>query len=117
VFAAELACYATLPWLPSRPPRVLDAPAEPAMPGALRALNLGLLAHGSVQANTIPSGHAAGAVAVALSVYSTSPAAGLVFLMAAAGITVATVLGRYHYAVDSILGVIVAIVFWLLLGH
>ena len=117
VLAAEVACYAALPWLQSRPPRVLETPGELAIPGAMRALNLQLLARGSVQANTIPSGHAAGAVAVALSVYSAAPAAGLVLLTAAAGITAATVLGRYHYAVDSILGVLVATVCWLVLGR
>jgi hypothetical protein len=117
VFTAELACYAALPWLQSRPPRALAAADDLALPGAMRALNLRLLAHGSVQANTIPSGHAAGAVAVALSVYSAAPGAGLGFLLAAAGITVATVLGRYHYAVDSILGVLVAMACWLALGR
>jgi hypothetical protein len=114
VFVAELTCYAVLPWLQSRSPRVLEGPGL-SVPGVVRAFNLRLLASGSVQANTIPSGHAAGAVAVALSVYSAAPAAGLALLLVAAGITAATVLGRYHYAVDSILGVGVATVCWLVL--
>lgn len=112
VFVAELSCYAALPWLQSRPPRALDQPGVRDQPGAVRGLNLALLRHGSIQANTFPSAHAAGAVAVALSVHSAMPGAGLVFLIVAAGITLATVLGRYHYAADSILGVLVAIVCW-----
>jgi len=113
VFFAELACYAALPWLQSRPPRALDQPGEHEKSGAMRGLNLAILRHGSIQANTFPSGHAAGAVAVALSVHSAVPSAGPAFLAVAAGITLATVLGRYHYAADSILGVLVAIVSWL----
>jgi hypothetical protein len=111
VFIAELSCYAALPWLQSRPPRAVE-PRSGSAPGPVRRLNLLLLQHGSIQVNTIPSAHAAGAVAVALSVFAAMPAAGLGFLVVAAGITLATVLGRYHYAVDSILGVAVAIVTW-----
>jgi hypothetical protein len=115
VFIAELACYAALPWLQSRPPRVLDGPGHPqARP--VRGLNLLILRYGSIQANTLPSGHAAGAVAVALSVYSVLPTAGLVFLIVAAGITLATILGRYHYTLDSILGVLVALGAWVMVG-
>jgi hypothetical protein len=111
VFVSELACYAALPWLQSRPPRALDGPGH-ARAGPLRDLNLLILRHGSIQANTIPSGHAAGAVAAALSVYSVLPVVGLAFLIVAAGITLATVLGRYHYTLDSILGVLVAVASW-----
>jgi len=110
VFAAELACYAALPWLQSRPPRALEACGAPG--GAARNLNAWLLRHGSIQGNTFPSAHAAGATAIGLAVYSAMPLAGIAFLVIAAGITVATVLGRYHYALDSILGVAVAVVSW-----
>ena len=40
------------------------------------------------------------------------PRAGAIYLLLAASITIATVLGRYHYVVDSVLGVLVAIVAW-----
>ena len=115
VFTAELACYAALPWLQSRPPRAIEA-ASGAAAGPVRRLNLLLLRHGSIQVNTVPSAHAAGAVAVGLAVFTTMPAAGLVFLALAVGITLATVLGRYHYALDSILGVLVAAGSWWVLG-
>jgi membrane-associated phospholipid phosphatase len=113
VFGAELACYAALPWLQSRPPRAIEARGAPG--AAARNLNGWLLRHGSIQANTFPSAHAAGATAVGLGVYSAMPIAGTVFLVIAVGITLATVLGRYHYALDSILGVVVAVVSWLVL--
>jgi hypothetical protein len=51
-------------------------------------------------------------VAVALAVGAVLPWQGLIFLVLAASITAATVLGRYHYVVDSALGVLVAVAAW-----
>ncbi|MEZ5288573.1 MAG: hypothetical protein R2712_27955 [Vicinamibacterales bacterium] len=72
VFAAVLSCYGLLPsgcsaglrasWPLPRP--------DAARPGPLRRLNERILSAGSIQANTIPSGHAAGAVAIGLAVWS-----------------------------------------------
>jgi membrane-associated phospholipid phosphatase len=117
VLAASLPCYATLPFLQTRPPRVLEraAGAEP-RPLAVRRLNLTVLSIGSIQVNTIPSGHAASAMAVALGVASSMPGAGLLFLIAALAIALGSVIGRYHYAVDSIAGFALALVAWMLLG-
>jgi membrane-associated phospholipid phosphatase len=70
---------------------------------------------GSIQVNTFPSAHAAGSIAVALAVASAIPSAGVVFLVLGLGITIATVLGRYHYLADSVLGVAVGTVAWLIL--
>ncbi len=113
VLLAEFACYGMLPWIQTRPPRVLE-PASPATSMGSRRLNLGIVRHASIQANTVPSGHAAGAVAAALAVSSVMPATSVVFAVAAASIVIATVLGRYHYLVDSLLGIAVAVGAWLL---
>jgi membrane-associated phospholipid phosphatase len=114
VLLAEFICYGMLPWIQTRPPRVLEnAAAGRSQRDAIRSINLGIADRASIQANTIPSGHAAGAAAVALAVGSTMPAAGGVFLVLALSIAVATVIGRYHYAVDSILGVLVAAAVWM----
>jgi hypothetical protein len=115
VFAACFASYAMLPWIQTRPPRSIEAPrAEPA--SALRRLNLAILRTNSTRVNTVPSGHAAAALAAALVVGSAAPAAGLVFLTLAIGIAVATVVGRYHYALDTVAGLAVALGSWALLG-
>jgi hypothetical protein len=109
VLAAELACYGALPFLRSRPPRTLEPPGviEQRAP-RLRRLNISILDRASVQANTIPSGHVAGAVAAGLAVMSVNMMAGWVLLGVAVAITVAAIVGRYHYTADCVLGALVA---------
>jgi membrane-associated phospholipid phosphatase len=114
VLLAEFACYGMLPWIQTRPPRVFEDAGGRSQRDVVRRINLGVASRASIQANTIPSGHAAGAMAVALAVGSTLPAAGVVFLFLALSIAVATVLGRYHYVVDSVLGVLVAVAAWMM---
>ena len=63
--------------------------------------------------NTIPSGHAAGAVAVAITLgWLHSPLAP-VFGLVALAICIATVVGRYHFVVDTVAGAAVAVTWWL----
>lgn len=115
VLAAEFACYGMLPWIPTRPPRSLEAaPPQPARASHVRRLNMGIATRASIQVNTLPSGHAAGAVATALCVAASVPEAGVLFATVAASIVVATVIGRYHYLIDSILGVLVGGIAWAL---
>jgi hypothetical protein len=113
VLGAELTSYGMLPWIQTRPPRSVE-PEDPLAPRgvAVRRLNFSILGRGSIQVNTIPSGHAAGAVAIALSVASVLPAAGVVFLAIAVSILVASVVGRYHYALDAVLGAAVGLAAW-----
>lgn len=114
VLLAEFACYGMMPWIQTRPPRSIEAaPDQPTRPLLIRSLNLALSDRASIRVNTLPSGHAAGALAAALAVGSTMPAAGAVFVVMAASIAIATVLGRYHYVVDSILGLVVAVIAWI----
>jgi membrane-associated phospholipid phosphatase len=113
VVAAELTCYGMLPWIQTRPPRAIEAGA-PAAASVLRQANLLVLSRGSIQVNTFPSGHAAGAVATALAVADVLPAAGAVFGIWALAIVIGSVVGRYHYVADSVLGAAVAIVVWLI---
>ena len=113
VLLAEFACYGMLPWLQTRPPRVLESGDghDVRAPG-VRRLNLQVVNRASIQVNTLPSGHAAGAVATALAVMSLDPAAGVAFLFLALSISIATVFGRYHYVVDTVLGALVALAVW-----
>ena len=115
VLVAEFACYAVLPWVQTRPPMLLEArlPSSTA-DGPIRRFNQAIAARGSIHANTIPSGHAAGALACALAIGEALPIAGAVFAALALCIATASVLGRYHYAADAVLGFGVAIVAWLM---
>jgi len=112
VLLSGFACYGTLPWLISRPPRVrLEDAAVKARAArtGLRAANAFVLARVSHGLNTFPSGHVAVAVAAALEVMAISPPAGLATLVLAALIAAGAVAGRYHYAVDVAAGVVVGI--------
>jgi hypothetical protein len=111
VLSAELACYAALPWLRSRPPRALETTSVfDARAVTMRRLNVAILDRASVQANTIPSGHVAGALAAALAVLPLNAAIGGVLLAASVAIGVAAVAGRYHYVVDCVAGASVALI-------
>ncbi len=109
VLAAALPCYGMLPWIATRPPRALGPTAIDGRRLAVRPLNLRILRHASIGLNTFPSGHAAAALATALAVGLHQPLTGLVFGVAALSIAVASVVGRYHYAADALLGVLLAV--------
>jgi hypothetical protein len=111
VLAAELACYVALPWLRSRPPRVLESVGVMAQRApVLRILNVAILDRASVQANTIPSGHVAGALAAAFAVGALNEPAGWALAVIAVLIAVAAAAGRYHYIIDCVSGGAVAVV-------
>jgi membrane-associated phospholipid phosphatase len=67
-----------------------------------------VLDRASVQLNTFPSGHVATSVAAALAVTASWPLAGCALGLAAFGITVASVVGKYHYGADALAGIVVA---------
>jgi hypothetical protein len=121
-----LAAYAScgmLAFVQTRPPRVLEEKWSLALSsGRLRAFNLWILRNGAVPANTCPSAHVAIAVACALALLHAGPLwAGATFLVIGIVIALGAVAGRYHYAVDAILGVVTAAAAWLagigLMGH
>jgi len=105
VLGAGFLCYISLPWLVSRPPRIIEDAIVDVSP--VRHINLHVLDRFSHGWNTFPSGHVAVAVAAALSVVSVAPHAGVAFLIVAAGIVVGSVSGRYHYTIDALAGIIV----------
>ena len=115
VLAAELGSFLSLAFVHARPPWVLEQRA--ALPDrAVHRLATRFVEQFTIHANTFPSGHAAGSFAVALGVIGVVPAAGLVALALAAGIAVAAVVGRYHYAVDVFAGVVLVVAIVAALG-
>jgi hypothetical protein len=144
VLASELASFAPMPWLRSRPPRVVgdwtmpglkpgpagaDVRAKPGpraegLPSAkppatrrvaLRRLNNLILDGASIQANTLPSGHVSGAVAAALGVMAVDAVTGSWLLVAAGLIAIAAVAGRYHYVIDCVTAAVVSLLFWMVI--
>ena len=107
LMTALLPCYGLLPLLPTRPPRAFLLPLPSASPAStpFRRANVRLLATFGNTWNTLPSGHTAGAAAIAVMVWRSGSPLAPVFAVLAIGIALGTVRGRYHYAVDTILGV------------
>lgn len=113
VLAAGFVCYAALPFVRSRPPRSLEPPGALARRApVMRRFNERIVRTGSIQVNTIPSGHVAAALAASLAAWSSSPVIAGSILACAVLIAVAATAGRYHYAFDCVLGAVVAIVVW-----
>jgi membrane-associated phospholipid phosphatase len=107
VLLALVSCYALFTFFPLMTPRLLfhDLPDSHF---ALRRLNLWLLGRFAGSGAVFPSGHVAGATAVALSVWKESRRWGALFLVIAASIAMATVIGRYHYTADALAGMLIA---------
>jgi protein-L-isoaspartate(D-aspartate) O-methyltransferase len=116
VLASGFACYGSLPWLVSRPPRLVEGgTAAGASSSRLAKLNVAMLRRVSHQLNTFPSGHVAVAVSIAFAVLVVSPGAAWLFLALAVGIAFGAVAGRYHYVIDVMAGAIVGLIAGMLL--
>jgi len=115
VTAAEIGCYGMLPWIQTRPPfAITSMDAVDARNIRFRRLTKSVMGKVSIYVNTLPSGHAAGSLAVALAVWEQVPAAGPGFLVWSLLIIVGSVLGRNHYVVDAVTGIMVAVAAWLI---
>jgi membrane-associated phospholipid phosphatase len=117
VFAlGVLLCYAQFPFWPSDPPRVLFPGQDlPSYDTIFRRFNLWMLGNYGIHTSVFPSAHVAGAFAVAFGAWSTLPEHKWVsrfLLVMAILIAVATVYGRYHYFVDALAGLVIAVVAW-----
>jgi hypothetical protein len=108
VLVSGFACYGSLPWLVSRPPRLFGE--SPGSRAGVAAFNVSVLRRVSHQLNTFPSGHVAVAIAVTLTILPVSRTAAVVFGILAAGIAVGAAIGRYHYGIDVVVGALVGVV-------
>jgi membrane-associated phospholipid phosphatase len=110
VLPAVFVCYGLTPWFPALPPRRL-LPDNPKPEGLsrLRRLNLWMLDRTSIQANTFPSAHVAGAAASSLALLIHLPLLGACYLCITLGIGIGAMRGRYHYAIDVLMGALAGI--------
>jgi len=115
VIGAEFGSFMSIAFAYARPPWVLEQRA--ALPDrAVHRAATRFVERLTIRANTFPSGHAAGSLAVALGVIGALPAVGLVMFVLAIAICVAAVVGRYHYAADVVAGLSLALAIFALFG-
>jgi len=116
-----LLAYMIIPWYPSQPPRVIFPAVEaPTATSFLRALNLKILDRTGIHSGVFPSAHVSSVFAAAIGMFLALPerkSVGWAFLVYAFSVALATVYGRYHFAVDAVAGIAVSLpVACLLLG-
>jgi membrane-associated phospholipid phosphatase len=111
-------CYAVTPFVPAFPPRSLienlplsHEPTKAANKG--RIFNRWILQHGSIHAISFPSAHVASAFAIAFVLLFYAPGTGIIFFAIAILISLGAVVGRYHYALDVLLGAVTSLVVFL----
>jgi membrane-associated phospholipid phosphatase len=103
-----LGAYALFPYFPSEPPRIVFSDADlPNIVTILRRFNLWILGNFSIHSSVFPSAHVSSALSAAWGLLETLPERrwiGLAMAVYGACVAIATVYGRYHYAVDVIAG-------------
>jgi membrane-associated phospholipid phosphatase len=110
VLIATYLCYAITPFVPAYPPRDLaGCQRGPTRDGRTRLFNRWILQHGSIHAISFPSAHVASSFAVSLVLLRFVPAVGAVFLFVSIWIALGAVIGRYHFALDVLLGAVTAL--------
>lgn len=105
--------YAQFPFWPSEPPRaVFPGQDMPSVHTPLRELNLWLVGNYGIHTSVFPSAHVSGAIAAAFAVAYLMPSRRrlvLTYFGYAILVGIATVYGRYHYAVDAVGGLLVGV--------
>jgi len=111
VLTATYTCFGITLFVRAMPPRTLsDYELFRMSPSKIGSMNHFILRRASIHAITFPSAHVGSAMATAFVLLRLEPWAGLIFLMIALSIAVATVTGGYHYAADVLLASLVALV-------
>jgi membrane-associated phospholipid phosphatase len=114
VLVATYLCYAITPFVPAYPPRDFAGSQPPAaQTGKARVFNRWILKHGSIHAISFPSAHVASTFAVSLVLLRFTPLFGGIFLFISVWISHGAVIGRYHYALDVLLGAVTALAVFL----
>ncbi|HEV7994492.1 MAG TPA: phosphatase PAP2 family protein [Gemmatimonadaceae bacterium] len=106
-------CFLAYPLFPVDGPRFLFGAAH-APAGPVRSYVLALLERGSSRGTAFPSSHVAASVVAALCALQHQRRLGLVAAVVAIGLTIATVYGGFHYAVDALAGLLLGVAVWLL---
>jgi membrane-associated phospholipid phosphatase len=111
VSAAEFGSFLPLSFIQTRPPWLVERTAA-LSDRTVHRFGLWFVERFTIRANTFPSGHVAGSLAVAFALLSPLPSVGVVFAALAVAIAVACSVGRYHYVVDAVAGAVLAAGIW-----
>jgi len=109
-----LLAYALFPYFPSQPPRTLFGDSDlPNVMTALREFNLWIVNGVGIHSSVFPSAHVSSAFSAAWALLLYLPERkryGWGMLIYASSVSLATVYGRYHYAVDALAGLGVSVI-------
>ncbi|MXV73360.1 hypothetical protein F4Z99_03665 [Candidatus Poribacteria bacterium] len=111
-FNLSLLCY---PFLPVTGPRYLFEKIQgPLSKGFFFKLVHSVVSRGSSKGTAFPSSHVSLSVIVLLCAFRHDSTAFLILLPMCVGLTLSTVYGRFHYAIDALVGAILAGIIFLL---
>ncbi len=109
-----LLAYALFPFFPSDPPRTVFAGADlPGVVTVLRRFNLWIVGGYGIHSSVFPSAHVSSAFSAGFALLLYMPERkrfGWGLVIYAASVAIATVYGRYHYALDAIAGLAVRLI-------
>jgi len=121
LFLGTFTAYILIPCFPVASPRMafpnLDLPSFQSLP---RTINEWLLDHMDISTGVFPSGHVAVAFSCAFGLLSAMPRRRKVWMTAfiiASMVYLATIYGRYHYAVDGLASILIAALAWRITEH
>lgn len=116
LFLGTFTAYALLPLFPVTSPRIAFPDVDlPQLQGLARPLNTWILDHLDISISVFPSGHVAVAFSSAFGLFTVlkhKPRICAAAFCAAFTVYLATVYGRYHYALDGLASITIAILAW-----
>jgi membrane-associated phospholipid phosphatase len=111
--AGTLGAYAMFPFFPSEPPRAAFPGHDlPHLITAMRRVNLWILGGYGIHSSVFPSAHVSSVLSAAWGLHATIPDRPWIaraFVFYGVSVAIATVYGRYHYAVDAVAGVVISL--------
>jgi membrane-associated phospholipid phosphatase len=119
--AGTLTSYALFPYFPSDPPRTVFAGADlPNIVTVFRRFNLAILGEYGIHSSVFPSAHVSSAFACGWGLLIAMPERkryGWIVAAYAFAVAIATIYGRYHFAVDAAAGLAVSFLAFGALGQ
>ncbi len=111
--AGTLGAYGLFPYFPSEPPRTVFPGADlPHIETIVRRFNLWIVGGYGIHSSVFPSAHVSLAFSAAWGLMATIPERpwiGRIMAIYAFSVFVATIYGRYHYAIDGVAGIVVSL--------